>query len=123
MTPLEFRLLSYLALHQVRIVSPTELLEHLYGDEDAKDANALEAVIARLRRKVWPGVIGTRRGVPEADLARMVQRGVRLDESGDGQGIGLAIVADIVEAAQGDLTLRNAAPGLQVEIRLARGLA
>lgn len=60
-------------------------------------------------------------GVPEAGLARMVQRGVRLDEGGDGQGIGLAIVADIVEAAQGELTLRNAGPGLCAEIRLARG--
>lgn len=60
-------------------------------------------------------------GVPEAGLARMVQRGVRLDEGGDGQGIGLAIVADIVEAAQGELTLRNAEPGLCAEIRLARG--
>lgn len=61
-TPLEFRLLSYLALHQDRIVPPGELLEHLYGDEDAKEANALEAVITRLRRKTGPGVIGTRRG-------------------------------------------------------------
>lgn len=61
-TPLEFRLLSYLALHQDRIVPPGELLEHLYGDDDAKEANALEAVITRLRRKTGPGVIGTRRG-------------------------------------------------------------
>lgn len=62
-------------------------------------------------------------GVAEADLARLIQRGVRLDEGGDGQGIGLAIVADIVEAAQGELTLRNANPGLLAEIRLARGAA
>ena len=61
-TPLEYRLLSYLTLHRDRTVSPSELLEHLYGDDDARDANALEAVIARLRRKVGPGVIHTRRG-------------------------------------------------------------
>lgn len=61
-TPLEYRLLSYLALHRDRTVPPSELLEHLYGDDDSRDANALEAVIARLRRKIGPGVIHTRRG-------------------------------------------------------------
>lgn len=61
-TPLEYRLLSYLTLHRDRTVPPSELLEHLYGDDDTRDANALEAVIARLRRKVGPGLIHTRRG-------------------------------------------------------------
>lgn len=61
-TALEYRLLSYLMLHRDRPVPPTELLEHLYGDDDAREANALEAVVARLRRKLGPGVIGTRRG-------------------------------------------------------------
>ncbi|WP_096784782.1 response regulator transcription factor [Rhodobacter sp. CZR27] len=61
-TPLEFRLISYLALHRDRVVPPTELLDHLYGDEDSRDTNALEAVIARVRRKLGPGVVGTRRG-------------------------------------------------------------
>ena len=61
-TALEYRLLSYLMLHRDRVVAPTELLEHLYGGDDAREANALEAVIARLRRKLGPGVIGTRRG-------------------------------------------------------------
>lgn len=61
-TPLEFRLLAYLTLHRDRVVPPSELLEHLYGDDDAKDANALEAVIARLRRKIGTGIIMTRRG-------------------------------------------------------------
>ena len=59
---LEYRLLSYLMLHRDRVLPPTEILEHLYGDEDAREANALEALIARLRRKLGPGVIGTRRG-------------------------------------------------------------
>jgi two-component system OmpR family response regulator len=61
-TALEYRLLAYLMLHRDRPVPPSELLEHLYGDDDAREANALEAVIARLRRKLGPGVIGTRRG-------------------------------------------------------------
>ena len=61
-TALEYRLLAYLMLHRDRPVPPSELLEHLYGDNDAREANALEAVIARLRRKLGPGIIGTRRG-------------------------------------------------------------
>ncbi|WP_199258378.1 response regulator transcription factor [Paracoccus binzhouensis] len=61
-TPLEFRLISYLALNRDRTVPPTELLEHLYGDDDSREANAVEAIITRLRRKLGPGVIGTRRG-------------------------------------------------------------
>ncbi|NDR58851.1 response regulator transcription factor [Aliiruegeria sabulilitoris] len=61
-TALEYRLLSYLMLHKDRIIPPVELLEHLYGDEDAREANALEAVVARLRRKLGPNVLGTRRG-------------------------------------------------------------
>ncbi|MBB4101699.1 sensor histidine kinase [Allorhizobium borbori] len=60
-------------------------------------------------------------GVPDGDLLRLVERGVRLDESGEGQGIGLAIVADIVEAARGTLAFSNASPGLRAEISLAAG--
>jgi len=61
LSPLEYRLLAYLALHRDRVVAPTELLEHLYGD-DSREANALEALVARLRRKLGPGIVGTRRG-------------------------------------------------------------
>lgn len=62
LSPLEYRLLAYLALHRERVVPPTELLEHLHGDDDAREANAIEALITRLRRKLGPGIIGTRRG-------------------------------------------------------------
>ncbi len=62
LTALEYRLFAYLVLHRERTVPATELLEHLYGDEDAKEANAVEAVVARLRRKLGQGVIATRRG-------------------------------------------------------------
>lgn len=61
-TPLEFRFISYLALHRGRVIAPTELLDHLYGDEDSRETNALEAIVVRIRRKLGPGIIGTRRG-------------------------------------------------------------
>jgi DNA-binding response OmpR family regulator len=62
LTALEYRLFAYLVLHRDRVVPTTELLEHLYGDDDAKEANAVEAVVARVRRKLGAGVVGTRRG-------------------------------------------------------------
>lgn len=62
LTPLEFRLIAYLAHNQERVVAPVELLEHLYGDDDLREVNAVEAVIVRIRRKLGSGVISTRRG-------------------------------------------------------------
>ena len=62
LSPLEYRLLAYLALQPGRVTPPTELIEHLYGDDDAREANALEALVARLRRKLGLGIVGTRRG-------------------------------------------------------------
>jgi len=61
-TPLEFRLISYLLLNRERTVSPGEILDHLYGTEDGREANALEAIVARLRRKLGASTILTRRG-------------------------------------------------------------
>lgn len=62
LTPLEYRLVAYLIHHKDRIVPAVELLEHLYGDDDARDSNALEAILSRLRRKLGSKVIQTRRG-------------------------------------------------------------
>jgi DNA-binding response OmpR family regulator len=61
-SPLEYRLIVYLLHHKGRVVSPSELIEHLYGDDDARDANALEAVVTRLRKKLGQEFIETRRG-------------------------------------------------------------
>ncbi|AGK58047.1 DNA-binding response regulator in two-component regulatory system [Hyphomicrobium denitrificans 1NES1] len=61
-SPLEYRLIAYLLHHKGRVVPPSELIEHLYGDDDARDANALEAVVTRLRKKLGQDLIETRRG-------------------------------------------------------------
>jgi two-component system OmpR family response regulator len=61
-SPLEYRLVAYLLHHKGRVVAPGELIEHLYGDDDARDANALEAVVTRLRKKLGADVVQTRRG-------------------------------------------------------------
>lgn len=61
-TPLEFRLVDYLMHNSGRAVSAGELSEHLHGLDGGADTNAIEAMISRLRRKLGPGVIETRRG-------------------------------------------------------------
>lgn len=62
LTAFETRILSYLLLHQNRVVSRTELSDHLYEAESDRDFKSIEVVIGRLRRKVGDGVIETRRG-------------------------------------------------------------
>lgn len=61
LSPLEFRLLDYLSHQAGRAVPAAELAEHLYGVADTVDSNAIEAIIARLRRKFGPDIITTRR--------------------------------------------------------------
>lgn len=62
LTGFENRILTYLIHHQNRVVSRTELSEHLYEAETDRDFKSIEVVIGRLRKKVGDGVIETRRG-------------------------------------------------------------
>lgn len=62
LSQLEFRFLHYVAHQGGRAVSAGELAEHLYGTAEAGDTNAIEALVVRLRRKIAPEVIETRRG-------------------------------------------------------------
>lgn len=62
LTPLEFRLLSCFAMRPEVVISASELLEQIYGHDHDKDANVLEALLGRLRRKIGSNVIATRRG-------------------------------------------------------------
>jgi two-component system OmpR family response regulator len=61
-TPREFRVLEYLALHRGRVVSQDELMTHLYSDTDSTWSNVLEVYVGGLRRKLGAHVIQTRRG-------------------------------------------------------------
>ncbi|WP_312525518.1 response regulator transcription factor [Paracoccus sp. (in: a-proteobacteria)] len=62
LTSFETRILSYLIHHQNRVVSRSELSEHLYDSAADRDYKSLEVVIGRLRRKIPEGLIETRRG-------------------------------------------------------------
>ncbi len=63
LTPLEFRLLNYLAHHRGEPISRGALMEHIYESEADRNLNALDALIARLRRKIGSGLIRNRRGL------------------------------------------------------------
>lgn len=62
LTPLEFRLLHYLASNLDRVVSQAELADALYAHDHDKDANAVEAAVSRVRRKLGGKVLQNKRG-------------------------------------------------------------
>ena len=63
LTAHEFRVLAYLMHHADRVVSTSELIEHIYAHDHDRDSNTLEVFIARLRRKLGAGAIETIRGL------------------------------------------------------------
>jgi len=70
LSPLEYRLIAYLLRHRGRVVPQHELDENVYGHGEDHDSNALEVLVGRVRKKLGPALIETRRGfgylVPEA---------------------------------------------------------
>ncbi|HWL63895.1 MAG TPA: response regulator transcription factor [Steroidobacteraceae bacterium] len=63
LTPHEYRLLAYLIHHQDRVVSRSELTEHIYAQDQDRDSNTIDVFIARLRRKLGAEAIRTVRGL------------------------------------------------------------
>jgi two-component system response regulator PhoP len=54
LTAYEYKVLEYLMLHSGRVVSKTDLTEHLYEQDFDRDSNVIEVFIGRLRRKLDP---------------------------------------------------------------------
>lgn len=75
LTSLEYRLLAYLMHHQGKVVSRTELVEHLYDQDFDRDSNTIEVFVGRIRKKLGVNVIETMRGL-----------GYRLSPPGDTPG-------------------------------------
>lgn len=55
LTPMEYRTLEYLMMHQGVVVSKEELLEHLYDYNWEKFSNVIEVYISAIRRKIDSG--------------------------------------------------------------------
>jgi two-component system OmpR family response regulator len=63
LTSLEYRLLAYMMHHQDKVVSRTELVEHLYDQDFDRDSNTIEVFVGRIRKKLGVNVIETMRGL------------------------------------------------------------
>ena len=62
LSPLELRLLLHLLHHRGQTISQIALADHLYDRAADRDPNAIEQLVARLRRRLGSDVIETRRG-------------------------------------------------------------
>jgi two-component system OmpR family response regulator len=63
LTAQEFRLLDYLMHHKGKIVSRTELTEHIYDQDFDRESNTIEVFVGRLRKKLGGDYIKTVRGL------------------------------------------------------------
>jgi two-component system OmpR family response regulator len=62
-TAQEYKLLSYLMHHKGKVVSRTELIEHIYDQDFDRDSNTIEVFVTRIRKKLGADVITTIRGL------------------------------------------------------------
>jgi two-component system OmpR family response regulator len=63
LTSHEYRLLAYLLHHAGRVISRSEIIEHLYDQDFDRDSNTIEVFVGRLRKKLGVDVIQTVRGL------------------------------------------------------------
>ena len=63
LTAQEYKLLSYLLHHKGKVVSRTELIEHIYDQDFDRDSNTIEVFVTRIRKKLGSDVITTIRGL------------------------------------------------------------
>ncbi len=63
LTAHEYKVLEYLLHHTGKVVSRTELTEHLYDQDFDRDSNTIEVFVGRLRKKPGIDLIETIRGL------------------------------------------------------------
>jgi len=54
LTAFEYKTLEYLIMHNEKVISKTELTEHIYDQDFDRDSNVIEVFVGRLRRKLDP---------------------------------------------------------------------
>ncbi len=62
LTPREYSLVEFLALHRGEVVTRTTLYEHLFDEDDSTLSNLLDVHVSNLRKKLGHEFITTRRG-------------------------------------------------------------
>ncbi|MEE4294583.1 MAG: response regulator transcription factor [Xanthomonadales bacterium] len=63
LTAQEYRALQYMMQNEGKVVSKSELSEHIYEQVVERDSNVIEVLINHLRNKLCPDLIKTRRGL------------------------------------------------------------
>lgn len=63
LTAQEFRILAYLMHHPGRMISRSELIEHVYDRDSDRDSNVIDVLVGRIRKKSSVNVIQTVRGL------------------------------------------------------------
>ena len=63
LTAREYGIVEYLAIHRGKVVTRTELSEHLFDETDDSMSNLLDVHVANIRKKLGKGFIATRRGM------------------------------------------------------------
>ncbi|TAK94549.1 MAG: response regulator transcription factor [Verrucomicrobia bacterium] len=62
LTAREYAILEYLALHRGKVVSRSELYEHLFDETDDTLSNLVDVHVFSIRKKLGQQIIATRRG-------------------------------------------------------------
>lgn len=62
LTGTEFRLLRYMMLNSGKILSKSQLSDHVYDQSNERDSNLIEVYVRRLREKIGSQMILTKRG-------------------------------------------------------------
>lgn len=63
LTALEYKVVAYFIHNSDKVISRTELVEHIYKQDFDRDSNTVEVFIGRIRKKIAPKVIKTVRGL------------------------------------------------------------
>ena len=89
----------------------TELLGNLLDNACKYGLGKVRLVAAVVEGRVQLAVEDNGSGIPESDRDLVLERGLRLDSREAGQGIGLAIVAEIVDRYHGQIVITNSTLG------------
>ncbi len=63
LTALEYKVVAYFMYNSDKVISRTELVEHIYKQDFDRDSNTVEVFIGRIRKKITPTIIKTVRGL------------------------------------------------------------
>ena len=63
LTALEYKVVAYFMHNPEKVISRTELVEHIYKQDFDRDSNTIEVFIGRIRKKIAPKIIKTVRGL------------------------------------------------------------